>query len=114
MAYRQYLGGITDTVIHTETDGTTYIEERQDCEAIFDLNQRKRDHRYSSASPEGFVHEIANVPMVIYQQKCQDIGQQLFAEPDIAMELILKDPAYSRCLAAPKVRDPHIIIRGAR
>lgn len=114
MADRLYLGGVTDTVIHSESDGTVIIEERQDCDQILARNQAGRDHRFSGESPEGTVREVANVPLVIYHAKCLEIGQQLFAEPDIAMELILRDPAFSKLHSAPKTRDPHVIILGAR
>ena len=54
MAERVYLGGVTDTVLHAETDGSVIIEERQDCGDILDRNQKGRDHRFSGRSPEGF------------------------------------------------------------
>ena len=37
-----------------------------------------------------------------------------FAQPDVAMELILKDPAYAKFHSAPKTRDAHIIMKGVR
>lgn len=114
MAERLDLGGVTNTTLHFETDGTLHVEEKQDCQAILDHNQRGRDHRFSAASPEGFVHEVANIPMVPYLKKCQEIGQNPFAVPDLAMELILRDPQFAKFLSAPKVRDPHIIMKGAR
>lgn len=114
MTERINLGGVTNTVVHVESDGTTIVEEKQDCQAILDSNQRKRDHRFDARSPEGFVHEVAEIPMVPYLQKCREIGQAPFSTPDLAMELILRDPQFAKFLSAPKVRDPHIIMRGKR
>jgi len=109
-----YLGGMTNTTLHYEADGTVIVEEKQDCEAILDDNQRKRDHRFDAWSPEGFVQEVAQVPEVVYLAKCREIGQQPFASPDLAMELILADPQYAKFSTAPTLSDPHIRMRGAR
>jgi hypothetical protein len=114
MTERINLGGVTNTTIHIEQDGTTILEEKQDCQDILDRNQKKRDHRFDSRSPEGFVHEVAEIPMVPYLEMCRKIGQQPFSTPDVAMELILRDPEFAKFLTAPKLRDPHVIIRGAR
>jgi hypothetical protein len=110
-----YLGGITNTTIHEETDGTLHVEQKQDCQAILDLNQRKRDHRFSAESPEGFVHEVANIPMVPYLEECKKAGVTPFSEAaDLVMEKMLVDPKYFKFLATPRLADPHIIIKGAR
>jgi hypothetical protein len=114
MTERINLGGMTNTTVHIETDGTIHVEEKQDCQAILDSNQRKRDHRFDSWSPEGFVQEVAEIPEVEYLKMCRKIGQQPFSTPDIAMELILRDPEFAKCLTAPKLRDPRIRMRGAR
>lgn len=114
MAERLDLGGVTNTTLHYESDGTLIVEEKQDCESILEHNQRGRDHRFSAASPSGDFHEVANIPMVPYLDKCREIGQAPFAQPDIAMELILRDPQYAKFHSAPKVRDPRVIIKGAR
>lgn len=114
MADKQFLGGVTNTTLYHESDGTIIVEEKQDCESILDHNQRGRDHRFSSHSPSGDFQEVANIPMVPYLDKCREIGQTPFASPDIAMELILRDPKYSKFLSAPKQRDPHIKIIGSR
>lgn len=114
MGERVYLGGVTNTTLHFETDGTMHVQEMQDCQDILDSNQRGRDHRFDAYSPDGFVQEVAEIPMVPYLQKCREIGQTPFASPDIAMELILKDPQFAKFLSAPKVRDPHVVIKGAR
>jgi hypothetical protein len=114
MADKDFLGGVTNTTLHYDTDGTVTVEEKLDVQSILDHNQRGRDHRFSATSPEGNFREVANVDMVTYLNKCREIGQQIFAEPDVAMELILADPAYAKLRSAPSVTDPHIIIRGAR
>lgn len=114
MADKTLLGGVTNTTLHRESDGTLIVEEKQDCQGILDHNQRARDHRFSARSPGGDFQEVANIPMVPYLDKCREIGQQPFAAPDIAMELLLRDPQYAKFLSAPKVRDPRVIIKGAR
>lgn len=114
MTERIYLGGMTHTTLHYEQDGTLHVEEKQDCEAILERAQRKRDHRFNGMSPEGTVAEVAEVPEVVYLAKCREIGQRPFATPDVAMELILKDPQYAKFRTAPTLRDPHVIVRGLR
>lgn len=115
MADRDYLGGVTNTTLHWEADGTLFIEEKQDAQGILDHNQRGRDHRFSADSPEGTVREVANIPMTVYLDECRKAGVQIFsAEADLVMERILADPQYFKFHSAPSVADPHIIIRGAR
>lgn len=114
MGERVNLGGVTNTTLHYEADGSLTVEEKQDCEGILDHNQRGRDHRFDSYSPSGDFQEVANIPMVPYLDKCREIGQTPFASPDIAMELILRDPQYAKFLSAPKVRDPRIRMKGMR
>ena len=46
--------------------------------------------------------------------ECRKHGQAPFAKPDVVMELMLRDPKYAKFLSAPKVRDPHIIMKGKR
>ena len=58
MAERLYLGGVTNTVIHAETDGTIHVEEKQDSQGILDHNARRRNERFSSAGEE--FREAAN------------------------------------------------------
>jgi len=114
MTERIYLGGMTNTTVHLENDGTIHVEEKQDAQAIIDANQKKRDHRFHGASASGEFVEVADIPEVVYLAKCREIGQRPFASPDVAMELILRDPAYSKCLSAPRVRDAHVIVKGLR
>jgi len=114
MTDRIHLGGITNTTLHLESDGTIHVEEKQDCQAILDRNQRGRDHRFDASSKDGFYREVAEIPMVPYLAKCREIGQQPFATPDVAMELILRDPQYAKFHCAPTVRDPHVVMKGVR
>jgi hypothetical protein len=115
MADTLFLGGMTNTKIYEESDGTMIAEESQDCQSILDMNQRKRDHRFSAASPEGFVHEVANIPMVPYLDECRKANVKPFSkEADVVMEAMLANPKYFGFLSAPKVRDPHVIIKGVR
>jgi hypothetical protein len=115
MADRDYLGGVTNTVVHTESDGTVTVEERQDCQSILDRNQHGRDHRFDAYSPSGDFQEVANIPMVPYLEECRKAGCQPFSrEADLVMEKMLVSPQFAKFISAPTVRDPHIIIRGAR
>jgi hypothetical protein len=111
MTERINLGGITNTTLHLETDGTVHVEEAQDMEAILRRNQAGRDHRFDSSSPGGFYREVAEVPLVEYLKVCRALGQQPYAQDDKAMELILKSGTFSN---APKIRDAHIIMKGVR
>lgn len=115
MAERTYLGGLTNTTIHQESDGTVIVEEKQDCQSILDRNQQKRDHRFNAASPSGEFHEVADIPMVPYLDECRKAGCAPFSkEGDLVMERMLMDPKYAKFISAPTLRDPHIIIKGAR
>jgi hypothetical protein len=115
MGDKVYFGGMTDSVMHVEADGSGWIEERQDCQSILDLNQRRRDHSFSGDSPEGTVREVANIPMVPYLDECRKAGVTPFtAAADVVMESMLVNPKYAKFISAPRVADPHIIIKGAR
>jgi hypothetical protein len=115
MADRQYLGGMTDTVLHFENDGSMIIEERQDCQSILDKNAIGRNERFDAWSPEGTVREEFNIPMVVLLQFEKECGHRLFSkEYDEYMDKKLRQSEFSYLISAPTVRDPHIIIRGAR
>ena len=114
MTDRINLGGITNTVLHLESNGDVTIEEKQDCQAILDANQRGRDHRFDARSKDGFYEEVATIPMVPYLDACRKAQQQPFAVPDLVMETMLRDPQYAKFLSAPKIRDPHVIMKGVR
>jgi hypothetical protein len=115
MTERTYLGGMTDTVIHEESDGTIIVEERQDCQSILDSNARKRNERFSSSSPEGFVQESYDIPMVLMHRWALECGHALFSkEFEEYMNRQLKQPEFKYLVSAPCLRDPHIIVRGAR
>ena len=113
MAERTFLGGFTNTVLHEESDGTIVIEERQDCESILDLNARKRNEQFSA--PTAFAQEAFNVPMVKVLQWQRECGAAMFSDEHMAyMEAQLRLPENAKMSAAPKLRDPRVIIRGAR
>lgn len=115
MADKHYLGGVTNTTMHIEADGTTHIEEKQDCEPIMDYAAAGRNNRFDADCLDGMAQHVAEVPAVIYLEECRKRGVTPFsAEGDIVMEWIIAQPQYAKFLAAPKVRDPRVIIKGAR
>ncbi len=115
MAERVYLGGVTNTVMHLETDGTIHVEDRQDAEGILDYAAAGRNNRFSADSCDGLMRHEAEIPATVFQKECVKRGIVPFSpESDMVIELILADPQYAKFLAAPKVRDSHIIIKGAR
>lgn len=115
MAERVYLGGVTNTSLYLEEDGTIHVEEKQDCEQILDYTHAARNHRFDASSCDGMLQHLAEVPMVEYIKWCREANVQMFTPAaDIVLELKLRDPANAKMLAAPKVRDPRIIMRGLR
>jgi hypothetical protein len=115
MAERVYLGGVTHTTLHLEEDGTIHVEEKQDCEPILDYTHAMRNHRFDAAACDGMLQHVAEVPMVEYIKWCREASVAPFTPAaDIVVEIKLRDPANVKMLAAPKLRDPHIIMRGAR
>lgn len=115
MAEKTYLGGMTNTVLHQESDGTLIVEEFQDCEAILDSNARKRNERFSASSPEGFVQESYDIPMVLFNRWKLECGHEIFSrEFEEYMNSQLKLPEFKYLVSAPCLRDPHIIVKGAR
>jgi len=117
MAEREYLGGITNTVIHTETDGTMHVEERQDVEGILHFTDAMRNQRFDPYAAGGMLRHEAEIPFVIFQEECRRRGVTPSLgspEADLVIEAIMADPQYARFRAAPTVRDPRIIMRGSR
>lgn len=116
MADRQYLGGVTDTVLHWETDGSVTIEERQDAQPILDHAERLRNGRFSAETAcEGLLRHEAEIPVVVYLAECRRIGAQPFTRAaDVAIDNLLNDPLYARLRVQPKLTDPHVIVKGAR
>jgi hypothetical protein len=108
--------GYTATVIHTETDGTMHVEEKQNVEPILDYCAAGRDTRFGAPDTvDGMFRHEAEIPFVIFQDECVKRGVQPFSpESDMVMELILVDPKYAKFRAAPTVRDPGIVIKGRR
>lgn len=115
MADRIFIPGTVDAVMHVETDGEITVQHIQDVEPILDYTHAGRNHRFSAASPEGTVSHVAEVPFVIMQRWANEAGVGIFSnEMSIIMEKKLQDPQYAKFLAAPKLRDPRVIIKGLR
>ncbi len=115
MAERVYLGGVTNTTLHLETDGTIHVEEKQDAQGILDYAAAGRNNRFSADSCDGFMRHEAEIPFTVFQDECQKRGVVPFSpESDLVMESILMNPAYAKFRAAPTIRDPRIIMKGAR
>lgn len=115
MAERFVVGGITNTTLHLETDGTIHVEEKQDAEGILDYTHAARNHRFNADSCDGMLRHVAEVPMVDYIRWCREANVPMFSpEADIVMELNLRKAENARMLAAPKTRDPRVIMKGLR
>ena len=115
MAEREYLGGVTNTTLHFEHDGTMHVEEKQDAEPILDYTHAARNYRFGADACDGMLRHVAEVPMVDYIRWCRAANVPLWSkEADLVMEKQLADPANAKLLAAPKLRDPRIIMRGNR
>ena len=115
MTERIFIPGTVDAVMHVETDGEITVEHVQDVEPILDYTHAARNHRYSGMSPEGFVGHVAEVPVVVLMEWAKEAGCGLFSnEMSVVMEKKLQDPAYAYLLAAPKLNDPRIIMRGLK
>lgn len=113
MADRDYLGGFTNTVIHRESDGTVIVEERQDAEPILNRNARKRNERFAGKSSD--FQEEFDIPMVLVLAWQRECGAQMFSEEHMAfMNMKLRSPEFQYLTTAPKMRDPRVLISGAR
>lgn len=117
MADKTFLGGVTNTVLHTEADGTFHIEERQDVEGILNYTHAARNHRFSAESLDGMLRHEAEIPFTVFQEECKKRGvvpSLGSKEADLVIEAIMADPKYALFRAAPTVRDPRVIMRGVR
>lgn len=115
MAEREFLGGVTNTTLHVEADGTLHIEEKQDAEPILEYTKAARDHRFDANVCDGMLQHVAEIPMVEYIRWCREAGVRMFSsDADLVVEKKLADPAYAKLRAAPTLRDPHILMRGKR
>ncbi len=115
MTIHQRIGGLTDTTLHWQPDGTVVVEERQDAEPILEYAQAARNARFDADACGGMLRHEAEIPMVEYLRECRRIGvQPLSREADRAIENLLNDPLYARLRAAPKLIDPRIRIKGKR
>lgn len=117
MSKREFIGGATNTVIHTETDGTMHIEERQDVEPILDYTHAARNHRFSADALDGMYRHEGEIPFTVFQDECQKRGVYPSVSTEagtMVIEAILADPKYACFRAAPTQRDPRIRIKGKR
>lgn len=117
MAERFNLGGLLNTTLHIESDGSAVLEEKMDAQTIIDANAAERNHRFSGASPGGTVHAYARIPETEALKWAREagLGNNIYGrEFEIVMELQLKKPENAYMLTAPTVRDPRIIIKGNR
>lgn len=115
MAEQVHLGGVTNTTLHLEDDGTIHVEEKQDAEAILDYAAAGRNNRFSADSCDGMLQHVAEVPMVEYIKWCKEANVALFSPAaDVVLALKLRDSGNALMLAAPKQRDPRIKIKGIR
>lgn len=112
MTERIHLGGMTNTTVHIETDGTIHVEEKQDAQAILDRNQQKRDHRFSGS---GDFREAFDIPMVLVKQWQKECGARMLSDEHMAyMNAKLREPEFRYLNSAPPMRDAHVIVKGAR
>ena len=115
MAERIFIPGTVDAVMHVESDGVIHVEHVQDVAPILEYTHAGRNHRFDALSPEGFVAHVAEVPFVVLQEWAREAGVGILSnEMSIIMEKKLRDPQFAKFLAAPTLRDPHVIMRGAR
>lgn len=117
MADSEFLGGVTNTILHTEADGTLHVEEVQDVEPILNYTHAARNHRFDANVMDGMMRHEAEIPFVVFQEECKrrgvvpSLGSK---EADLVIEAIMADPKYAAFRAAPVTRDPRIRMRGAR
>ena len=122
MAEREYLGGVTNTVIHTESDGTIHIEERQDCAPILEWTKALRNQRFGAETSEFGQYE-GEIPWTVYLEEAKRIlgtdnagAMRAFGseQGQMVIELIMRDPKYAHLRVAPSLRDPRVIMKGLR
>jgi hypothetical protein len=119
MAERIHIGGITNSTLHIETDGTMHVEDKLDVQNILDANAAERNQRFSAASPDGDFYGHARIDLVTLHRWADEAGiprTEILNSLEFAyvMEKKLLDPENAKFLIAPKVRDPRVIIKGAR
>ena len=113
--HKEFLGGLTNTTLHFETDGTMHVEEKQDCESILEYTKAARNNRFDADWMGGDSKHVGEVPMTLFIAECQKRGIPAdLGHPQadaILMGLIRGNPYLQ---AAPTLRDSRIIIKGAR
>ena len=92
-----------------------HIEEVQDVEPILDYTAAARNHRFDASACGGTMRHEAEIPFTVFQAECQKRNVAPFTkESDLVMEWIIAQPQYAKFLAAPKLRDPRVIMKGLR
>ena len=116
MSEREFLGGVTNTTLHFETDGTMHVEEKQDVEPILEYTAAARNNRFSANALDGMLRHEGEIPFTVFQEECRirGIPAHFGPEADAVIEAILRDPKYANFRAAPPQRDAGIIIKGLR
>jgi hypothetical protein len=115
MADKVFVPGLVDAFLHLETDGTIHVEHVQDVEKTLDYTHAARNHRFDAWSPGGTVREEAAIPYVVLMEWAREAGCGIFDdEMSVIMERKLQMPENYKFLAAPKLRDPHVIMKGLR
>ena len=115
MADIERLGGVTNSTLHFETDGTLHVEEKQDAEPILDYTAACRNDRFDADVLDGMMRHEYEIPAVLYIAWCREAGVPFFSqEADFIVEKKMQDPYFAKLLAAPKRVDPHIIMTGLR
>lgn len=121
MAEQVHLGGVTNTTLHIETDGTMHVEEKVDAAPILDWTKACRDNRFG-APDDDFGRYEGEVPVTEYLKECRKRGMdhhkamQTLGTPegDLILLSILYDPQNAKMRAAPVLRDPRIRMKGLR
>jgi hypothetical protein len=117
MAEKAFLGGVTNTTLHFETDGTMHVEEVQDVAPILEYTHAARNYRFSADACDGMLRHEAEIPFTVFQEECKRrnvVAALGSKEADMVIEAILVDPKYALFRAAPAMRDPRIRMRGVR
>lgn len=117
MGNREFFGGATNAQMIFETDGTMHVLESQDVAPILDYTHAARNARYDASACDGMLRHEAEIPFTVFKEEClkRGVAPSLGSkEADLVIEAIMADPKYALFRAAPKTRDPRIIMKGAK
>lgn len=118
MGEKLYLGGVTNTTLTFE-DGKIHVQDTVDAAPIMDYAAAMRNHRFDAYACDGMIRHEGEIPMTVFQDECRKRGLPVQGAlgtelGDQIIDAILRDPQYAKFRAAPTVRDPRIILKGAR